>query len=132
MRLVPEQQIEHGSQWASSLSATAKIGGAAPSLHRWVSQAERDLCKRAGLSSTERDRLLRRENSKWKYVEVRCSEYLNNIVEQDNRVIRRCCASITISGIELAHRIHKRQFSLGFGRRPQHWSVKQQWERALA
>jgi hypothetical protein len=41
-------------------------------------------------------------------------------------------ASITISRIELAHRIHKRQFSLGPGRRPRHWSLKQQWERALA
>jgi transposase-like protein len=57
-------------------------------------------------------RLLRRENPKWKYVEVRCSKYLNNIV-----------ASITIAGIELAHRIRKRQFSLGPGRRPRHWSL---------
>ena len=88
-------------------------------------------------------RLLRRENPKWKYVELRCSKYLNNIVEQDHRAIKRRCASmtgfktfssasITISGIELAHRIHKRQFSLGPGRRPRHWSLKQQWERALA
>jgi transposase-like protein len=76
-------------------------------------------------------------------VEVRCSKYLNNIVEQDHRAIKRRCASMTgfkssanasikISGIELAHRIHKRQFSLGPGRRPRHWSLKQQWARALA
>ena len=88
-------------------------------------------------------RLLRRENPKWKYVEVRCCKYLNNIVEQDHRAIKRrwasmtgfksfANASITISGIELAHRIRKRQFSLGPGRRPRHWSLKQQWERALA
>ncbi len=88
-------------------------------------------------------RLLRRENPKWKYVEVRCSKYLNNIVAQDHRAIKRRCASmtgfksfanasVTISGIDLAHRIHKRQFSLGPGRRPRHWSLKQQWERALA
>lgn len=88
-------------------------------------------------------RLLRRENPKWKYVEVRSSKYLNNIVEQDHRAIKRRCASmtgfksfanasITISGIELAHRIHKRQYSFGRGRRPQEWSLKQQWERALA
>jgi len=88
-------------------------------------------------------RLLRRENPKWNYVEVRCCKYLNNIVEQDHRAIKRRCvsmagfksfanASITISGIELAHRIHKRQFSLGPGHRPRHWSLKQQWERALA
>jgi len=76
-------------------------------------------------------------------VEVRCSKYLNNMVEQDHRAIKRHCASmtgfksfanasITISGIELAHRIHKRQFSLGPGRCPRHWSLKQQWEQALA
>lgn len=67
---------------------------------------------------TARYALLRRENPKWKYVEVRSSKYLNNIVEQDHRAIKRRCASmtgfkslanasITISGIELAHRIHK-------------------------
>jgi transposase-like protein len=74
-------------------------------------------------------RLLRRQNPKWKYVKVRCGNYLNNIVEQGHRAIKRRCASmtgfksfanasITILGIELAHRIRKRQFSLGPGRRP--------------
>jgi transposase-like protein len=41
-------------------------------------------------------------------------------------------ASITISGIELAHRIHKRQFSFGLAHRRRSESHKQQWERALA
>jgi transposase-like protein len=88
-------------------------------------------------------RLLRRENPKWKYVEVRSCKYLNNIVEQDHRAIKRRCASmtgfksfanasITISGIELAHRIHKRQFVFGPGRHPRTWSLKQQRDRALA
>jgi putative transposase len=88
-------------------------------------------------------RLLRRENPKWKYVELRSCKYLTNIVEQDHRAIKRRCASmtgfksfatasITISGIELAHRIHKQQFAFGPGRRPQCWSQKQQWERTLA
>jgi len=69
--------------------------------------------------------VLRRESAKWKYVEVRGCKYLNNIVEQDHRAIERRCASmtgfksfanasITISVIDLAHRMHK-----------------QQWERAL-
>jgi transposase-like protein len=88
-------------------------------------------------------RLLQRENPKWKYVEVRRSNYLYNIVEQHHRAIKRRCASMTgfksfanaairISGIELAHRIHKRQFSFGPGRRARVWSLKQQWVRALA
>ena len=50
---------------------------------------------------------------------VRCSRYLNNIVEQDHRAIKQRCASmlglksfrtaaITFAGIELANRIRKR------------------------
>ena len=58
-------------------------------------------------------RLLQRENLKWKYVEVRCSKHLNNIIEQDHRAI-------------------KRQFSLAPGRRPRLWPLKQRWEWALA
>lgn len=88
-------------------------------------------------------RLLRRENPKWKYVVVRRCKYLNNIVEQDHRAIKRRCgsmtgfkffanASVTIAGIELAHRIRKRQFSFGLAHRRRGESLKQQWERALA
>ena len=88
-------------------------------------------------------RLLRRENPKWEYVEMRSRKYLNNIVEQDRRTIKRRCASmagfksfatasITISGIELVQRIHKRQFSFGPDRRRRGESLKQQWARALS
>jgi transposase-like protein len=59
---------------------------------------------------------------------VRSCRCLNNIVEQDHRVIKRHCApmlgfksvataAVTLNGIELAHRIHKQQFSFGRGRR---------------
>lgn len=57
VRLVLEQQAERGSQRASILSVSAKIGCATQSLHRWVAQAERDLGQRAGLPGAERDRL---------------------------------------------------------------------------
>jgi transposase-like protein len=94
------------------------------------------------LRVTERLRLLRRENPKWKFVEVRSCKYLNNIVEQDRRAIKSRCASmkgfksfnnaaVTIAGIQLAHRIRKRQFSFGPGR-PRNCSLKVQWQRALA
>lgn len=87
-------------------------------------------------------RLLRDEDPKWKCVVVRCCRYLNNIVEQDHRAIKRRCASmlglksfrtaaITFAGIELANRISKRQFSFGRGRFGT-WSLKQLWDRALA
>jgi transposase-like protein len=88
-------------------------------------------------------RLLRRENPKWKYVQVRSSQYLNNLIEQDHRAIKRRCASmggfksfgtaaITLAGIELAHRIRKRQFSLGRGRYRNFGSLELLWARALA
>jgi len=41
-------------------------------------------------------------------------------------------AAITLSGIELAHRIQKRQFSFGPGGPRRLWSLKQFWDRALA
>ena len=54
---------------------------------------------------------------------IRSSKYLNNLIEQDHRSIKlrlgpmlglKCfrCASITIAGIELMHRIRKGQFEL--------------------
>jgi hypothetical protein len=38
---------------------------------------------------------------------------------------------ITIAGIEVAHRIRKRQFSFGRGRRRRGWSRKDDWAMAL-
>jgi len=80
----------------------------------------------------------------WRNVLVRTSRYLNNVVEQDHRAIKRRCASmagfksfataaVTIAGIELAHRIRKRQFMLSRTyRRLGRWSLKKEWAIALA
>jgi transposase len=68
VRLVLENQAEHGSQWASVMSVAGKIGCAAQTLHRWVVQAERDQGARPGLSTSEREQLkqLQRENRELK------------------------------------------------------------------
>jgi putative transposase len=74
---------------------------------------------------------------------VRCSQYLNNIVEQDHRVIKRRCswmtgfksvprATVAIQGFELAHRIRKRQFSFVAAGWRRSWSLKKAWDRALS
>jgi transposase-like protein len=88
-------------------------------------------------------RLLCRENYKSRKVLVRSCRYLNNIVEQDHRAIKRRCAvmmgfkslrtaSIALAGIEIAHRIRKSQFVFGPGRLRRNCSLREQWERALA
>jgi hypothetical protein len=88
-------------------------------------------------------RLLGDEDPNWKPVVVRCCRYLNNIVEQDHRAVKRRCvsmlglksfrtAAITFAGVELANRIRKGQFSFGRGGRRGDWSLKQLWDWALA
>jgi transposase-like protein len=88
-------------------------------------------------------RLLRQENPKWRSIEIRSRRYLNNIVEQDHRAIKRRCApmlalksfrtaAVTLAGVELAHRIRKRQFSFGRAGPRRFSSLKHLWSRALA
>ena len=64
VRLVFEHQHEHGSQWAAIVSFAAKIGCTPETLRGWVRRAEVDGGRRAGVTSSERERLkvLEREN----------------------------------------------------------------------
>jgi transposase len=64
VRMVFEHQAEHESQWGAIKSIASKIGCTAETLRKWVRQAERDQGKRAGLTSSEQERLkqLEREN----------------------------------------------------------------------
>ena len=73
---------------------------------------------------------------------LRSSKYLNNLIEQDHRGVklriapmlgfkRLATAAITIVGIELLRRIHKRQFDLG-KLRPADHSAPAVWNAVLA
>jgi transposase len=55
-------------KWAAIGSIAGKIGCTAETLRKWVRQAERDQGRRAGVTSTERERLkeLERENRELK------------------------------------------------------------------
>ena len=68
VRMVFEHEGEHGSQWAAMCSIAEKIGCTAETLRKWVRQAERDLGRRPGLTTDERERLkeLERENRELK------------------------------------------------------------------
>jgi transposase-like protein len=88
-------------------------------------------------------RLLGEEDSRWQSVTVRARRYLNNIIEQDHRAIKRRCepmlglksfrtAAVTFSGIELAHRIRKRQFTVAYERHGRTRSLKELWAQALS
>lgn len=86
--------------------------------------------------------LMRCEDRRWCRVHVRTCKYLNNIVEQDHRAIKRRyapmmgfkafrSASVTIAGIELANRSRKQQFALGHARGAYRFNMRTAWERAL-
>ena len=68
VRLVFEQHAQHESQWAAIVSIASKMGCTAETLRKWVRQSERDVGKRPGLTTSERERLkeLERENRELK------------------------------------------------------------------
>src|SRR5690606_17797116 len=57
VRLVFEHEREYASQWAAIQSIAAKIGCSGETLRSWVRQAERDLGKRPGPTTAERERI---------------------------------------------------------------------------
>ena len=66
--MVMETAERHGSQWAAIRSVAEKIGCTPETLRRWVRQTETDTGVRAGLTSSERERLkeLERDNRELK------------------------------------------------------------------
>ena len=68
VRMVAEHREEYGPQWAAIQSIAGKIGCTSEALRRWVRQSERDEGARAGLSTSDRERLkqLERENRELK------------------------------------------------------------------
>jgi transposase-like protein len=123
------------------IAAQAFFRGAvdSPWRGRWPHKSNVD----GGKATHRALRLLGKEDSRWNAVIVRTRRYLNNIVEEDDRAIKRRCAAmlglksfrtaaVTLAGIELAHRIRKQQFHLRSAQRCQTPSLKHLWECALA
>ncbi len=57
IHMVRESQSEHGSQWAAISSVAAKIGCTAETLRRWVRQSEINAGQRAGVTTSEAQRV---------------------------------------------------------------------------
>src|SRR5437016_1902472 len=87
-----------------------------PSFQNWRCAASQTILDFAAIPSHSGLGRLRREDYRWKYVLVRKSRYLNNVVEQDHRAIKGRCqpmlgfksyktAAVTLAGLELVHRI---------------------------
>ena len=68
VRLVFENEDEHGSRWAAISSIAGKIGCTPETLRKWILQAERDAGKREGLTTSEKEQMkeLKRENKELK------------------------------------------------------------------
>ena len=93
VRMVFEHEAEYASQWAAIQSIAEKIGCSGETLRNWVRQAERDEGRRAGLTTTERERVKELER------EVR-------ELRRANEILRKASAYFALAEQ---------------GRRPKHW-----------
>ena len=104
VRLVLDKQGRHGSRWQAVLSISAKIGYAPQTLNDWVSKAEVNIGKRAGVSSAmaEKMKALEREPR----VAARANEILRKASAYSALAPLTVCTQ-TVAGQRELNRRHK-------------------------
>jgi transposase len=87
VRLVFDNEGQHGSRWQAIMSIAAKIGCAPQTLNDWVKKAEVNGGKRPGVSSemAERMKALERENRK---------------LRQANEILRKASACFALAELD--------------------------------
>ena len=90
VRLLFEHQGEYDSEWAALKSIASKIGCTAETLRKWVRRSEIDQGKRAGVTSSERERMLELERE-------------NRDLKRANEILRK--ASAFFAQAELDRRV---------------------------
>jgi transposase-like protein len=91
VRLVLDNQGQHGSRWQAVLSISSKIECAPQTLNDWAKKAEVDSGKRAGVSSemAEKTKSLERENRE---------------LRQANEVLRKASACFSMAELDRRHK----------------------------
>jgi transposase len=87
VRLVLDNEGQHGSRWQAIMSIAAKIGCSAQTLNEWVKKTEVDSGKRAGVPTEMADRLkaLERENRE---------------LRQANEILRKASAYFALAELD--------------------------------
>ena len=87
VRLVLDNEGQHGSRWQAVMSIAAKIGCSAHTLNEWVKKAEVDSGRRAGIPSdfAEKMKALERENRE---------------LRQANEILRKASAYFAVAELD--------------------------------
>jgi len=87
VRMLLEHQDEYSSQWQAICSIAAKIGCTGETLRSWLHRAERDQGIRAGLTTSERERLKQLERE-------------NRELRRANEILRKASAYFAQAGLD--------------------------------
>jgi transposase-like protein len=103
VRLVLDNQGQHGSRWQAVLSISSKIGCAPQTLNDWVNKAEVNSGKRAGVSSemAEKSEPLSAIGPR---TMASALERENRELRQANEILRKASAYFAMAELDRRHR----------------------------